>query len=335
MMRRTIAVLSACVLGVTGTSVTLRAQGAQPVCTVTPSTAGNAADVCRKAADIFAFIVPQFGVALAGGNSALGEGGTLGGWGKRSATLRVTAVDGRLPENDVALSLTPPSAQSSDFGASRVPIPMASLDAAIGIYTGFPSGVTNLGGVDVLVGLVGVPSVTSGDVTIKPEGSSVALSYGVRVGLVQESSFVPGISINWMRRKVPTLNLEYAPNNDTVSAQRVSLTADAFRAVISKRFTLMGLAAGFGRDKIEGGADLNAIVNESGQRTAIASSGLNESIARSTAFVNASFGISAARVVAEYGRSSAGAVRETLNTFGDRSANEAYSYGSLGVTIRF
>lgn len=335
MSRRLLVVVGVALWAVNGTSVSLYAQGTQPVCTVTPASAGNAADVCRKAADVFAFVVPQFGVALAGGNSALGEGGTLGGWGKHSATLRVTAVDGRLPENDVSLSLSPPSAQSSDFGASRVPIPMASLDAAIGLYAGFPSGVTNFGGVDVLVGVIGVPSITSNDLTIKPQSSSVALSYGVRVGLLQESSFVPGISINWMRRKVPTLNLQYAPNNDTVSAQNVSLTADVFRAVISKRFTLFGLAAGFGRDNIDGTTDMTATINEAGQRTAINFSALSESTKRNSAFVNASFGIKAARIVAEYGRSSAGPVRETLNTFGDRTANEAYTYGSVGVTIRF
>lgn len=330
-----IALLCACVLGVTGHPVTLRAQGTTPVCTVTPASAGNAADVCRKATDIFAFVVPQFGVALAGGNTVLGEGGTLGGWGKRSATLRVTAVDGRLPENDVTLSLTPPAAQSSNFGASRVPVPMASLDAAVGIYAGFPFGVTNAGGVDVLVGAIGVPSVSSGDVTIQPQGASVALSYGVRVGLLQESSFVPGISLSWMRRKVPTLDMQYAPSNDTLSVQNVSLTADAVRAVVSKRFTFVGLAAGVGRDKIEGTSGINAVVNESGQRLTVAFPTLTETTTRNTAFLNASFGISAARLVAEYGRSSAGDARETLNTFGDRSANEAYTYGSVGVTIRF
>lgn len=330
-----VVLVSACVVWATGSAEMVHAQSATPVCTVTPASAGNAADVCRKAADIFAFVVPQVGVALAGGNTVLGEGGTLGGWGKRSVTLRVTAVDGRLPENDVTLSLNSPTAQSSDFGASRVPVPMASLDAAVGLFPGFPFGVTNALGVDALVGVIGVPSVSSGDLTIKPQGASVALSYGVRVGLIQESSFVPGISLSWMRRKVPTLNMQYAPANDTLHVQNVSLTADALRAVVSKRFAFVGVAAGFGRDKIEGTSGIDAVVNESGQRIMVAFPTLTETTTRNTAFLNASFGVSAARFVAEYGRSSAGSARETLNTFGERSANEAYTYGSLGVTIRF
>ena len=142
-----------------------------------------------------------------------------------------------------------------------------------------------------------------------------------------------------MRRKVPTLNVDYTPNNDTLQVQNMSLTANAIRAVISKRFLLFGVAAGVGRDEIEGVTGARAVVNETisgtAQRAVITLPRLSEKTTRNTAFVNASFGLSIARIVAEYGRSSAGSLRQTLNTFGGHQANDAYSYGSVGLTVRF
>jgi hypothetical protein len=52
-------------------------------------------------------------------------------------------------------------------------------------------------------------------------------------------------------------------------------------------------------------------------------------------FVNVAFGLPMAQLVLEVGRSSAGEERATLNTFGDRRANEAYQYGSVGFGFRF
>ncbi len=320
-------------------AATLGAQAVSPQCTVTPAIAGNALDICRKAADLFAFVVPQLGVALSGGNPVLGEGGTLGGWGKRSVSLRMTAVDGRLPSNDVPLTLRRSGAVRDDFGEARTPVPMASIDAAIGVLTGIPMGVTNVGGVDLLLGATGVPSVRKGEFALTPEGRGIAFSYGARVGLLQESSFVPGISVSFLRRKVPSANANYTTANDSVQVRRVSLTSDAWRVAASKRLVFVGLAVGAGQDKISGNAELSAIVNEpvlgTAQRVAIAFPVLRESVTRTTAFANASLGVSAARLVIEVGRSNAGTIRETLNTFGGRRANEAYTYGSAGVTVRF
>jgi hypothetical protein len=315
------------------------AQAVSPECTVTPAVAGSALDICRKATDLFAFVVPQLGVALSGGNPVLGEGGTLGGWGKRSVTFRVTAVDGRLPANDVPLTLRRSSAVRDDFGEARTPLPMASIDAAIGVLTGIPMGVTNIGGVDLLIGATALPSVRKGGLDVKPEGRGIAISYGARLGVLQESSFVPGISVSYLRRKVPSLDANYATANDSVQVRRGSLASDAWRVVASKRFVLFGLAIGAGQDNIRGNAELSAIVNEpvlgTAQRVAITFPTLRESVTRTTAFANASLGVSAARLVVEVGRSNAGTLRETLNTFGGRLANEAYTYGSAGVTIRF
>jgi hypothetical protein len=315
-----------------------QAQTTAPDCRVTPAIAGNPADVCRKAADIFSLVVPQVGVALSGGNTILGEGGTLGGWGKRSVTVRVTAVDGTMPKNLVPLTLTR-GATADDFGSARTPVPMASIDAAVGVLTGFPLGLTNVGGVDALIGVTAISDVTKDRVHVSPASAKVAVTYGVRVGILQESSLVPGLGVSYLRRKVPTMNVDYTTSNDTLSVRNTALTSNALRVVLSKRLTIIGLAVGVGRDEIEGATDIHAVVNEpvlgTSQRVEFSFPTLRETVTRNTAFVNASLGVLAARLVVEYGRSSAGTLRQTLNSFGGHRPNEAYDYASAGLTVRF
>ncbi len=318
----------------------LRAQTSTAACIVTPSTIGTGRDICQKASDLFAFVVPQVGVAIAGGNPMPGEGGTLGGWPKRALSLRLIAVDGRLPRNSVPLSITAPNAVASDFGATRTIIPLPALDVGIGFIKGLPVGVTNIGGVDLLAGVTALPKVTQHVLQLHPQSSKVAFSYGVRVGVVQESAFVPGLSASYMRRRLPTLDVGYTPMDDTLQLSNTAVTANSLRITVSKRVVLLGLAAGVGRDHIDATSGLTATVNDvtapAGQRRAvIVLPSLSQKVTRSSAFVNASLGLIVARVVAEFGWSSAGDVRQTVNTFGGRKANEGYRYASLGVTARF
>lgn len=317
----------------------VHAQTTSGTCSVAPVVAGSSgADVCQKGRDLFSFLVPQVGVALSGGNVILGEGGTLGGWSKRILQLRVTAVDGRVPANDVAIGVTGP-ATASDFGAQRVPVPMPSLDAAVGLLKGVPLGLTNVGGVDVLLGAMYLPTIQEGDVDLTPSGSNIALSYGVRVGALQESSLVPGVSVSFMRRKLPTMNFGYGSVNDTLRVENFGLTSNSLRLVASKRILLFGIAGGVGRDQIEGTSSLRATVNEQGLGTSrlfnASLPDLRTTVTRNTAFVNASLNLVILRLVGEYGWSSAGERLNMVNTFGGRQANEGYRYGSVGLTVRF
>lgn len=315
------------------------AQSGTPTCSVSPAVLSGA-DACQKAQDLFAFVVPQIGVAVSGGNPLPGDAGTLGGFGKRAISLRVVAVEGRLPKNSVPISVIPPNTRrSSDFGAARTIVPIPAVDLAIGLFPGLPLGVTNVGGVDLLVGATLLPSVSQNAFDVSPRNGGVGLAYGLRVGALQESSFVPGVSLSWQRRTTPTTDFRYAVDNDTLSVTGTTVRADAFRLVASKRLALFGLAVGVGRDRIEGESRLDATVNETAggvpQRATVTLSGLRETASRNTAFANASFSVLLFRIVGEFGWSSAGTIRETVNTFGGRRANEGYRYGSLGLTARF
>ena len=315
----------------------LAAQTTSGPCTITPAVASGA-DACQKARDLFGFVVPQIGIAVSSGNPVLGEGGTLGGWPKRAFSFRVSAVDGQLPRNAVPISVTG-SAVGSDFGAARTPIPLPSADAAIGIFPGIPLGLTNTLGVDLLLGASYLPSVKKSNFEVAPKDGGFAVQYGVRVGALQESSFIPGLSVSYMRRKMPTVDLGYTPNNDTLTVTGTSVTSNAIRIVASKRFAIFGIAAGVGRDEIEGSASMRASVNETvfgiNQRFSVLLPDLRYTTKRNTAFVNASLGLGIARLVGEYGWSSEGTVRETVNQFGGRKADEGYRYGSLGIAFRF
>jgi hypothetical protein len=314
----------------------LAAQTTSGPCTVSPGVVSGA-DACQKGRDLFGFVVPQIGSAVSSGNPVLGEGGTLGGWPKRAFSVRVSAVDGQLPRNAVPISVIG-AAVGSDFGAARTPIPLPSADAAIGLFPGIPLGLTNTLGVDVLLGASYLPTVTQSNFDVAPKDGGFAFQYGVRVGALQESSFIPGLSVSYMRRKMPTVDLGYASNNDTLSVTGTSVTSNAIRIVASKRVAIFGLAAGVGRDEIEGSASLRASVNETvlgtTQRFLVTLPDLRYTTTRNTAFVNASLGLGIARVVGEYGWSSAGTIRETVNQFGGRKADEGYRYGSLGIAFR-
>ncbi|HZF73263.1 MAG TPA: hypothetical protein VEZ51_07515, partial [Gemmatimonadaceae bacterium] len=44
-----------------------------------PDQARASQDACQKAIDLFKYMAPQLGTAIAGGNPTLGQGGNLGG----------------------------------------------------------------------------------------------------------------------------------------------------------------------------------------------------------------------------------------------------------------
>ena len=291
-------------------------------------------DVCQKVVDIFAFMSPQIGVALAGGNPILGEGGTLGGWGKISGSLRLTAVDGTVPKN--SLHSGPAGGPiSSEFGATRVPVPLPAVDGALGVFKGLTVGLTNVGGVDLLVGATYVPNINKPPFSIRTVEHGYAFSYGVRIGVLQESAAVPGVSFSYKQRKLPTAEFLYTPNTDTLTANNVSVTSKSMRLVLAKHLGFVGFAAGIGRDDLRAKSDFRVVLNNQGASYLVTNfPAMEQKVTRNNAFGNLSFGLATAQLVLEYGFSSAGTIQKTINTFGSHQANEGYHYASLGFGFR-
>lgn len=135
-------------------------------------------DACQQALDLFQYMAPQLGTAIAGGNATLGQGGSLGGLGHFVVGLRVNAVAGSVPQiSQVVPSTT--GATSREFQTKDTPIPMPIADAAIGVFKGLPLGLTNVGGVDLIVNASYIPKLTEDNVTVDPS-NPLKLGYGVR-----------------------------------------------------------------------------------------------------------------------------------------------------------
>src|SRR6476619_6043359 len=214
-------------------------------------------DACQKSIDLFQYMAPQLGVSITGGNATLGPGGSLGGLGHFTVGLRINAVQGSLPQvQNVTPSAT--GAVSTKFDTKTQIIPMPTADLAIGIFKGLPLAITNVGGVDLLVSASYVPEFNSSGVSVKVPNGSLKLGYGARVGILQESLLVPGVSVTYLKRDLPTDNITGTVNSDSLYINDLSLKTTAWRAVASKSILIFGVAVGAGQDKYESSADIRA-----------------------------------------------------------------------------
>src|SRR5438270_8285940 len=131
-----------------------------------PDQARASQDACQKAIDLFQYMAPQLGTSITGGNATLGQGGNLGGLGHFLFGLRVNAVQGSLPQvQNTNVAVT--GAQSTQFETKTQLLPMPTADLAIGIFMGLPLAITNVGGVDLLVGAAYLPEFDNSGVSVK------------------------------------------------------------------------------------------------------------------------------------------------------------------------
>jgi len=289
-------------------------------------------DVCQKAVDLFNYMAPQLGTAIAGGNATLGQASVLGGLGHFSLGIRVNAVLGAVPdfEGNTTDDISDAGAVRSNIATMDAPIPMPVVDAAIGLFRGFPVGGTHVGGVDALVSAFYVPSYDEDGVTLETPDGALKFGFGARVGVVRETPTMPAVSVTYLVRELPTLSI--TGDVDDEQAARAGLTdftlrTTSTRLVVGKRFGFLGLAVGAGQDTYETEAQ---VVAELGDATA-SPFGFSQKITRTNIFADVNFRI----IQLEIGRVSGGDAVETYNTFSPTKAGESYTYGSVGFRIGF
>jgi hypothetical protein len=328
----------------------VEAQGAANSCPAGSTVAGlpdrlkATQDACQMAVDVFQVMAPQLGLALAGGNATLGRGGALGGPGHFSIGLRANVFNGDLPQ---VQSFPTPSATGSvpRTGANALPskkqiLGLPTADAAIGVFGGVPLGLTNVGGLDLLLSATYLPTVgdASSDVQVKPS-QNLQLGYGVRVGLLQESLVVPGVSFTYLKRDLPkTSILGTSPNLD-VNITDAKVKTSAFRVVASKSLLLFGVAAGVGQDRYDESANVQATAKNpisSGTGTTVQSDvvPLVQKLTRTNYFLDLSLNMPVFKIIAEGGQVTGGTVN-TVNEFKTGRADKSRVYGSLGVRLGF
>jgi len=319
----------------TGTS--LSAQDTA-LCPATTSAQRISQDACQKAVDLFKYMAPQLGTAIAGGNATLGQGGSLGGLGHFTVGLRINAVQGSLPQIQNT-SVSANGAQNTPpFDTKTQIIPMPTADLAIGIFKGLPLAITNVGGIDLLVSAAYLPEFDGSGVSVKVPDGSLKLGYGARVGILQESLLVPGISVSYLQRDLPTVNIAGANGNDSLYVDNLSLKTKAWRVVASKSLLFIGLAAGFGQDKYESSTDIGAhVAARTLPPTPAANTvpvSMSQDITRTNVFANLSMNLLLLKLTGEIGQVSGGTIN-TFNTFSGKQAADSRIYGSVGARFGF
>jgi hypothetical protein len=316
------------------------AEAQASVCPGGTALALGAQDACQMAVDVFQVMAPQLGLALAGGNATLGRGSALGGPGHFSIGLRANVFNGDLP--DVTSFPTPSTTGAVQrTGTTALPVNqqvvgLPTADAAIGLFGGVPLGLTNVGGIDLLVSASFVPTVgdESDDIQVKPD-RNLQLGYGVRIGLLQESLVVPGVSFTYLKRDLPTTSITGTSPNLDVFITDASVKTSAYRVVASKSLLLFGVAAGVGQDRYDESTNVQGIARDDLGNTFNSDIvPLEQKLTRTNYFLDLSLNLPVLKLIGEVGQVSGGTV-DTFNEFESGRADKSRTYGSVGLRLGF
>lgn len=309
-----------------------------------PSCAGPAADACQQAVDFFGYMAPQLGTAMTGGNTTLAQGGSLGGlrFGlipRFALGVRVNAVQGNAPDYDptfapLAGANAPPPA-ATQLTTSNAIVPMPAIDLALGVFKGVPLALSNVGGVDLLLSATYVPNYggDQDDFRIKPD-NNLAIGYGIRVGLLQESLVVPGVGFSYMTRKTPKTTLEVVQSGATSASATISdleLKSNAWRLTLSKSLLLFGVAAGVGQDTYDASTSITATASSGVTSATVGPLSVESKVTRTNYFADLSMNLLLVKLVGTVGMVSGGDIM-TYNSY-DNAADKSRLFGSVGVRI--
>ena len=292
----------------------------------TCSDAATIGDACAVASDFFRYMAPQLGTAIAGGSHTLGIGTNLGGFPHFAIALRANAVQGNAPAiNDVLAG----AAQQRNFAVEDAPVPMATVDFALGLTKGFNLGVTRLGGIDLIGGVTYLPEIEGDEFSLVPE-SNIAVGLGARVGILEQSALIPGVSLSYMKRDLPTVDLgASADDGSSFGINDLSVKTTSWRISAQKNLLLFQLGAGYGGDTYD--YSTNATVSVAGGGSGSMSD--TQSVTRTTMYGTLGINLWLFKIVGEVGQVSGGNIT-TFNDF-DTPANEARRYGTLGIRVSF
>lgn len=298
-----------------------------------PDQARIAQDACQQAYDVYQFMAPQLGLALAGGNATLGQGSTLGGLGHFSIGIRANGFQGSLPQVQNYTQSVNGAQKNPALATKDQWVGLPTADAAIGIFGGIPLGLTNVGGIDALVSAAYVPTINSGGVSVTPD-QSLQFGYGARIGLLSESIVVPGVSFTYLKRDLPTTTIVGTAGSNQLRINNLKVNTSAWRVVASKSLLLFSFAAGVGKDKYTQSADIQATASGSFNGVPVTGStsvpGTTQDLDRTNAFFDAALNLPLFKIVGEVGQVSGGTV-QTYNGFSGGRADKSQQYFSLGL----
>jgi len=301
---------------------------------------GTTEDACQKAVDLFRYMAPQLGTVIAGGNATLGQGGTLGGFAtfpfphpKVSIGFRVNALQGSLPDIE-QLSPGIGGRESSTIPVNDQIIPGPAADVAIGLFKGLPLGLTNFGGIDLLLSALYLPEFEESNVSLALPDGGLKLGYGARIGLLQESLVIPGVSFTWLKRDLPKANLSGSTQGAIAGADlavnNLEVSTTAWRVVASKSLVFFGLAIGAGQDSYSSSADVTGTAGG----VVSGAARVEQDLKRTNYFADVSMNLMLLKIIGEVGMVQGGVV-ETFNTWDGKQPADKRLYGSVGARLSF
>lgn len=318
-------------------SIPARAQELDPQCppgslnsSGDPDNTMIAQDACQKAIDLFAYMSPQLGMVLAGGNPTQGVAGPFGKIGRFSVGVRANAINGSLPEVDRVVPNTR-GAEQSTYTLDTTPLGFATGEVALGVYPGTPYG---FGAIDLLMSASYVPEYSNGTIDVSTPSGSFGLGFGGKLGVVSETATRPGVSVSYLTRKLPQVDILAQSGDDHLLLEDVRVRSKSWRAVAGKTFLFLGLGAGYGRDTYDSDATITVTVAPRSS-TPGGTGGpidLRQKITRSNMFGTVWIKASILRIVGEFGRVSGGEI-ETYNQFIGVQPDDPRNYASLGFSF--
>ena len=288
-------------------------------------------DACQKAIDLFQYMAPQLGLVLAGGSPNQGVSGTLGGLGHFSFGIRGNLLSASLPQVDRVVPNTR-GARVDIYPIDTKTLGFATADASIGLTKGMAT--SGLGAIDLLVSLSYVPEYKSSSVDVTVP-SPFDVGFGAKVGLLRETAIRPGISISYLSRGLPFVNITGKSGEDRLTLDSVRVSARSWRLEAGKKLSILGLGAGVGRDTYDSHAKVSVIVapreaTEGGTGGPI---DLVQKISRTNIFGTAWFGGQNVSIVGEIGRAFGGSIT-TYNQFDGALPASPRTYTSIGLSFK-
>jgi hypothetical protein len=317
-------------LGVAARPLAAQSAAAQPAAECSGYTNSRAQNICTAAVDGTRYFHPVAGILISGGNPVLGSGGTLGGLGHFSVSVRANAVRVVLPQLDYTGASD--TVQSGD--TTFVPAP--SFDAAVGLFRGFGPGLLS---VDALASVQLLPTDQIDNFHLDPDATTIGgvglgLGFGARIGLLNENLLAPGVSISVMRRSIPQLQYGQVDLTSTSDdyAYAVDLHATNVRLTASKKLAIVSLAAGVGLDKYTG--DGHVDFKDPTLPLAVNSIDFKLDQTREVLFANAGFDISVVKLIGEIGYQT-GKDQKLSTTFKDIDTKSGKVFGGVGLRVGF
>jgi len=309
-------------------SLALSAPAVQAQDCVEASATGMA---CVTARDLFLYIAPQLGTSLTGASHTLGIGTNLGGFPHFAIALRANAVMGSIPTL-TDISAGPAAQQSIETQEQIVGLP--TVDFALGLTKGFSLGVTRIGGIDLIGGATYIPELEFGDNgSITPQGGSLAIGLGARIGLLQQSALIPGVAFSYLSRNLPTIDFATSSDaGDAININDFAVNTTSWRLSAQKNLLLFQLGAGIGGDTYDFSTTANGVVDPSGVNQSW-SFVADQKMTRTTMYGSLGINLLLAKVVAEVGQVSGGNA-PTYHEYSE-PADKSRLYASVGVRISF